>query len=159
MDNMKKKIYIAGCGGMLGEAFYKYFNSDYIIKCTDIDVNEKWLSYLDFREFDNYQKDVEDFNPDYLFHIGAFTNLEFCEENIDDTYTTNTLSVENAVLIANKLNIPLLYISTAGIFDGKKEFYDDWDLPNPLGTYARSKYMGERYVCENAKRFLVEQVG
>ena len=159
MDNMKKKIYIAGCGGMLGEAFYKYFNSDYIIKCTDIDVNEKWLSYLDFREFDNYQKDVEDFNPDYLFHIGAFTNLEFCEENIDDTYTTNTLSVENAVLIANKLNIPLLYISTAGIFDGKKEFYDDWDLPNPLGTYARSKYMGERYVCENAKRFLICRAG
>ena len=25
---------------MLGEAFYKYFNSDYILKCTDIDVNE-----------------------------------------------------------------------------------------------------------------------
>ena len=69
------------------------------------------------------------------------------------------MSVENAVLIANKLNIPLLYISTAGIFDGKKEFYDDWDLPNPLGTYARSKYMGERYVCENAKRFLICRAG
>lgn len=156
---MKKKIYIAGCGGMLGEAFYKHFKSDFILKCTDIDVNEKWISFLDFREFDNYKKDVEDFNPDYLFHIGAYTNLEFCEKNIDDTYNTNTLSVENAVLIANKLNIPLLYISTAGIFDGKKELYDDWDLPNPLGTYARSKYMGERYVCENAKRFLVCRAG
>jgi dTDP-4-dehydrorhamnose reductase len=52
-----------------------------------------------------------------------------------------------------------LYISTAGIFDGGKELYDDWDLPNPLGVYARSKYMGERYVCENAKRFLVCRAG
>jgi hypothetical protein len=24
---------------------------------------------------------------------------------------------------------PLLYISTAGIFDGAKDTYDDWDLP------------------------------
>jgi dTDP-4-dehydrorhamnose reductase len=67
--------------------------------------------------------------------------------------------VENAVYIANDLDIPLLYISTAGIFDGKKELYDDWDMPNPLGVYARSKYMGERYVCENAKRFLVCRAG
>ena len=156
---MKKKIYIAGCGGMLGEAFYKQFRSDFDLKCSDIDVNEKWLSFLDFRDFNAYKKDVEDFNPDYLFHIGAYTNLEFCEKNIDDTYNTNTLSVENAVIIANNLNIPILYISTAGIFDGKKELYDDWDLPNPLGIYARSKYMGERYVCENADRYLVCRAG
>ena len=144
---------------MLGEAFYKQFRSDFDLKCSDIDVNEKWLSFLDFRDFNAYKKDVEDFNPDYLFHIGAYTNLEFCEKNIDDTYNTNTLSVENAVIIANNLNIPILYISTAGIFDGQKELYDDWDLPNPLGIYARSKYMGERYVCENADRYLVCRAG
>ncbi len=156
---MKKKIYMAGCGGMLGEAFYENFKNDFELKCTDKDVNEDWLSFLDFRDNDAYVNDVESFNPDYLFHIGAYTDLEFCEKNPDDTYLTNTLSVENAVLIANKLNIPLLYISTAGIFDGKKELYDDWDMPNPLGVYARSKYMGERYVCENSDRFLVCRAG
>jgi dTDP-4-dehydrorhamnose reductase len=67
--------------------------------------------------------------------------------------------VENAVYIANELDIPLLYISTAGIFDGKKEVYDDWDQPNPLGVYARAKYMGERFVVENAKRYLVCRAG
>ena len=45
---MTKKIYIAGSGGMLGDAFYKVFSKDYNIKCTDIDVNENWLSSLDF---------------------------------------------------------------------------------------------------------------
>jgi dTDP-4-dehydrorhamnose reductase len=156
---MIKKIYIAGCGGMLGEAFYTQFKNDYEIKCTDKDVNEEWLSFLDFRDFEAYKKDVMDFKPDYLFHLGAYTDLEFCEQNADDAYLTNTLAVENAVYIANELNIPLLYISTAGIFDGKKEFYDDWDLPNPLGVYARSKYMGERYVIENARRYLVCRAG
>ena len=37
--------------------------------------------------------------------------------------------------------------------------YDDWDMPNPLGVYARSKYMGERFVCENADRFVICRAG
>lgn len=156
---MKKKIYIAGCGGMLGEAFYRQFKDDYILKCTDKDVNEDWLTFLDFRDFEAYKKDVKDFNPDYLFHLGAFTDLEYCELHPDETYENNTIAVEGAVYIANKLNIPILYISTAGIFDGKKELYDDWDQPNPLGVYARSKYMGERFVVENANRYLVCRAG
>jgi len=144
---------------MLGEAFYHQFKDFYDLKCTDKDVNEPWLSFLDFRDLDAYRKDVMAFKPDYLFHLGAYTNLEFCEQNVDDTYATNTMSVENAVYLANELDIPILYISTAGIFDGEKELYDDWDLPNPLGVYARSKYMGERYVAENAKRFLICRAG
>jgi dTDP-4-dehydrorhamnose reductase len=156
---MRKKIYIAGCGGMLGEAFYTQFKNDYELKCTDKDVNEDWLSFLDFRDLEAYKKDVNEFKPDYLFHLGAYTDLEYCEQNAEDTYLTNTLSVENATYIANSLDIPLLYISTAGIFDGKKDLYDDWDLPNPLGVYARSKYMGERFVLENATRFLVCRAG
>ena len=91
--------------------------------------------------------------------MGAFTDLEYCEKNLDDTYRTNTLSVENAVYISNELNIPLLYISTAGIFDGKKDYYDDWDQPNPLGAYARSKYVAEKYVSENSNRFLICRAG
>ena len=154
-----KKIYIAGCGGMLGEAFYTQFKETYELKCTDKDVNEEWLSFLDFRDFEAYKKDVLDFKPDYLFHLGAYTDLEYCEENSDDTYNTNTLSVENAVSIANELNIPLLYISTAGIFDGGKDLYDDWDTPNPLGVYARAKYMGERFVVENVQKHLVCRAG
>ena len=156
---MKKKIYIAGCGGMLGQAFYEKFRQEYDVKCTDIDVNEDWLSFLDFRDFEKYKKDVVDFKPDYLFHLGAYTDLEFCEENVEDTYDTNTTSVENAVYISNELDIPLLYISTAGIFDGQKDIYDDWDTPNPLGAYGRSKYMGERFVLENSNRSLVCRAG
>ena len=52
---------------MLGEAVYKQFKDDYMLKCTDIDVNDNWLSYLDFREFETYSKDVVDFKSDWLF--------------------------------------------------------------------------------------------
>jgi len=154
-----KKIFIAGGGGMLGEAFYQKFKNEYEILITDKDVNEDWITHLDFRNYDDYLSSVVKFSPNYLFHLGAYTDLEFCEKNSDDTYNTNTISVEYAVNIANDLNIPILYISTAGIFDGEKDLYDDWDSPNPLGVYARSKYMGEKYVVENAKRYLVCRAG
>lgn len=144
---------------MLGDAFYHKFRPDYDLKCTDKDVNCDWLTFLDFRDLAAYRKDVEDFAPDYLFHLGAYTDLEYCELHPEDTYATNTMSVENAVYISNKLDIPLLYISTAGMFDGAKELYDDWDLPNPLGHYARSKYAGELFVVNNSRRHLVCRAG
>jgi len=156
---MKKKIYIAGCGGMLGEAFHKIFGGEFELKCTDIDLNESWISYLDFRDYNAYIRDVVGFNPDYLFHLGAYTDLEFCETHQDDAYATNTIAVENAVYIANKLDIPLLYISTAGIFDGSKDTFDDWDKPNPLGHYARSKYAGEVFVQNGCRRHLICRAG
>ena len=144
---------------MLGEAFYEKFRKDYNLKCTDIDVNEKWLTYLDFRDHIAYKKDVSDFKPDWLFHLGAYTDLEYCEQYEEETYETNTVSVRHAVRIANELSITMLYISTAGIFDGKKDMYDESDIPNPIGHYAKSKYLGEKYVIENAKSYLICRAG
>jgi dTDP-4-dehydrorhamnose reductase len=144
---------------MLGEAFYKQFTPSNTLRCTDKDVNEEWLSYLDFRDGEAYRRDVAAFKPDYLFHLGAHTSLEYCELHPDDAYATNTLPVEDAVYICNQLDIPLLYISTAGIFDGKKDTYDDWDLPQPLGHYARSKYMGELFVSQNCKSYIICRAG
>ena len=159
MTATRKKIYMAGCGGMLGEAFHKQFGDAYELKCTDKDVNEPWLSLLDFRDHDAYAADVTAFKPDYLFHLGAYTDLEYCETHVEDTYATNTMAVENATYIANRLDIPLLYISTAGIFDGSKDTFDDYDLPNPLGHYARSKYAGEQFVQRHARTHLICRAG
>ncbi len=156
---MKKKIFLSGVGGMLGEAFYKVFSKNYDLKCTDINVNEKWLEYLDFRDAEKYSLLVEKFNPDYLFHIGAYTDLEFCEKNQEETFKTNTESVKTAVGISNNKSIPLLYISTAGIFDGKKNSYDEEDAPKPIGTYATSKYEAEKFVIQNSKKFLICRAG
>ncbi len=144
---------------MLGLAFYKEFKSEFKLKCSDIDVNEKWLSYLDFRNFKDYEKDVRSFSPDFLFHLGAHTNLEFCEQNPEDTYLTNTESVKHAVRISNDLQIPLLYISTAGIFDGNKDLYDESDTPNPLGHYAKSKYQAEIHVQETSNEYIICRAG
>lgn len=153
------KIYMAGVGGMLGEALHKVLGETHELMCTDIDLNAPWLEYSDFRDFRDYEAKVAAFKPDMLLHIGAHTDLEYCENNPDDAYRTNTLAVENAVTLAEAHGIPLVYISTAGIFDGNKERYDDWDQPNPLGVYARAKYMGEVVVQRRVSRHYIFRAG
>ncbi len=154
-----KKIYIAGAGGMLGEAFYEHFSKSNQVICSDKNSHDKWLSILDFRDTKKYHYEVKNFQPDYLFHLGAMTDLEECENDKDNAYLTNYLSVEDACDISNDLDIPILYISTAGIFDGKKENYNDWDTPNPLGVYASSKYLGELTVKEKTNKHFIFRAG
>lgn len=154
-----KKVYIAGCGGMLGEAFYKVFNNDFECRFTDKDVNSEWLEYLDFRDIKAYEEDVKSFGPDILIHLGAYTSLEYCDTNEMDALNNNVTSLETAVHLSNYLNIPLLFISTAGIFDGAKNQYDDWDKPGPLGVYARTKVLAEDYITKNANKYFVMRAG
>ena len=84
---------MSGCGGMLGDAFYHVFKNSYNLKCTDINISEDWLSFLDFRDIDSYRNCVENFQPDYLFHIGAHTDLEFCEKKYRKIHTLQILSL------------------------------------------------------------------
>lgn len=153
------KYFLAGSAGMLGTDIYRCLNKAADCFVGDINTADKHVRYLDFRSKENYEDLVDQFSPNILFHIGAHTDLEYCETNEYDCYSTNSTSVEYAVEIANKRNIKLVYISTAGIFDGNKEVYDEYDIPNPLGNYARSKYHGERFVELHCNNYLIVRAG
>jgi dTDP-4-dehydrorhamnose reductase len=71
------------------------------------------------------------------------TDLEVCEEQDDAAWLTNGFGAENAAVVAARFGIPIIHISTAGIFDGSKEIFTDFDQPNPMCVYAKSKYYGE----------------
>ena len=55
MLSERKRIYMAGAGGMLGEGFRDALDDRHELRCTDKDVNANWLSFLDFRDFDAYR--------------------------------------------------------------------------------------------------------
>ena len=152
---MSERLLITGCGGMLGSSVYARSVEEYgkdNVLATDIDLNENWLSELDVRDIFAAEKIFESFKPTLVFHLAALTDLEYCEHNQDDAWATNALGAENIALLAREHGIPMVYISTAGIFGGEKEFYTDFDTPNPLSYYAKSKYHGEQFV----ERFVPE---
>ena len=143
MIHFNNKIVITGCGGMLGEAVYREFKNISDVYASDIDCNESWLDFLDVSLEQDVIDYLEKIRPDYIIHLAAKTDMEYCERNSDDAYFTNRDGVSYIVKYANKYSIPLVYISTAGIFDGKKDFYTENDRPNPLSIYGKSKYEGE----------------
>ncbi len=155
----KTKVYIAGCGGMLGDAVYHTFNSECIVKATDINLTESWLEKADVRNYNEMKKSIEEFGPDLIINLAALTDLEYCEKNQEETWLTNALGPENIGLIANSLDIPLVYISTAGIVDGLQDVYNDFDKPNPLSIYAKAKYHGELFTQSHVDKFYVFRAG
>ncbi|HBS85597.1 MAG: NAD(P)-dependent oxidoreductase [Bacteroidetes bacterium GWF2_38_335] len=155
-----QKVLITGCGGMLGDAVYAEFSKNYSqVMATDINLTENWLTYLDVREIDQCEKAFDTFKPDIVLHLAALTDLEFCENDPDNTWKTNALGTENIALLAKKHNATMVYISTAGVFDGNQEYYNDFDQPNPLNYYAKSKYHGEVFVQRYLEKFFIFRAG
>ncbi len=138
------KLYVLGCGGMLGDAVYKHFTKEgHDVLATDLYRSEPWLSAVDVREYHSMHYDMSEFNPDVIVNLAALTDLEYCEGNVSESVHTNAGGSGNCALLASKFDIPYVYISTAGIFDGKEERYDDFAVPNPMCVYGKTKYWGE----------------
>lgn len=160
--NNKEKILIVGCGGMLGKAMYEKAIEKYgagAVLATDIDLNEPWLSFLDVRDIQAYENTIKEWMPTIIFHLAALTDLEYCEKNTEDAWVTNALGAENAAILSRKYNALLVYVSTAGVFGGEKEVYNDFDTPNPLSYYAKSKYHGEQFVEKYLEKYFVFRAG
>lgn len=144
---------------MLGEAIYHLFNSIGEVKATDIDLNEPWLSFADVRDFNQMSKSIREFNPDVIINLAALTDLELCEREPENAWLTNGLGAENLGLIASQLDVPYIYISTAGIFNGDKDVYNDFDKPDPISCYAKAKYYGECFVRQYVRKHYVVRAG
>lgn len=153
------KVFITGCGGMLGEAVFDLLKNQVKILATDKDVNDSFLSYCDIRDSRHLSKMIKEFNPDIIFHLAALTDLEYCERHRLEAYEVNAKATEYIASICRDLKIPMVYISTAGIFDGKKEFYIDDDGPNPINVYGKTKYEGERAVQRICPKHFIFRAG
>lgn len=151
-------VVITGCGGMLGEAVHGVFKDVCNARFSDIDLNAPWLEKLDIRVASEVAAYLDEVKPDYIVHLAALTDMEYCELNPEDAYATNTAGVQHVADYAKENNIPLLYISTAGIFDGEKDEYSENDIPNPLSVYGKSKYGGE-LVAKSVPKSIVIRAG
>lgn len=157
---IKDKVLITGCGGMLGEAVYSVFSKKYEnVYATDIDLNTRWLQKMDVSDIVQCEDVFKRVKPDIVLHLAALTDLEYCESNQEEAWKTNALGAENIALLSKRYDCIMVYISTAGIFDGEKEYYTDFDTPNPLNYYGASKYHGECFVQNYLTKYFVFRAG
>ena len=155
------KCLVTGANGMLGTALCPLLSENgYEVFATDINISNINIELLDVRDFDNGKKYINKVKPDIIFHLAAETDVDKCEIEIEHAYKTNVLGTENIALICQIKNIPMVYISTCSVFDGKKrEPYNEFDIPNPISVYSKTKWEGEKIVSKLLNRFFIFRAG
>ena len=136
------RIFIAGANGMLGTTLKSLIDNNKLF-LTDKELSEN-IVYCDIRDLKHVTEIVNQYNPDIILNFAALVDLEYCEQEKDDCYLTNTIAAIHLFNLCKDKNIPYIFISTAGIFGNDKEFYTEQDAPYPLSTYGKSKYYTEQ---------------
>lgn len=82
--------------------------------------------------------------PDVIVHAAAWTAVDACEADPDRALAVNALGTRHLAEAAHRWPAHLVYVSTDYVFDGRADQpYVEWDRPNPLSAYGRSKLGGE----------------
>jgi dTDP-4-dehydrorhamnose reductase len=108
---------------------------------------------LDVTDFAQVVAVLEGQAPDAVLHLAAETNVDLCEQEPDHAYRLNALGTRNVAQACAQLDVPLVYISSAQVFDGEKhEPYHEFDATAPRTVYGRSKLAGEEFVRQFVPR-------
>jgi dTDP-4-dehydrorhamnose reductase len=146
------KVLVTGAKGMLGTDIVKYLSDEHEV--AGVDIND-----FDIANIEITLARVLQIAPDIIIHAAAYTDVDGCELDIDTAYRVNAIGTQSIALACQNLDIPLLYISTDFVFDGKKRTpYLEWDTPNPIAVYGASKYAGEQIVTGLLNKFYIVRI-
>ncbi len=146
---VKKRIFIVGANGMLGQHLIKFFSKQDNVQLLGISVEEKpLLSGFDYEQCDITKRDqvkkaLYDFYPDYIINAAAYTNVDQSEIDREVAWKVNVKGVEYLAEVSRVIDAHLIHISSDYVFDGKNGPYLETAKPNPLGYYARTKLASE----------------
>lgn len=88
---------------------------------------------------------MDGLRPDVVVHAASWTAVDACELDPDRAYQVNALGTRHVAEASALVGAHLVYVSTDYVFDGTASRpYLEWDDPNPLSVYGRSKLAGER---------------
>jgi dTDP-4-dehydrorhamnose reductase len=145
-------ILVTGAKGMVGSYLKEVYPKEELY-LTDIEE-------LDICKKEEVFSTIERVRPSMIIHLAAETNVDRCEIEIDHAYRVNFLGTYFIALACQKYDLVMVYISTGGVFDGKKiEPYTEFDTPNPLSIYGKTKLEGEHAVTSLLNRYFIIRAG
>jgi len=164
------KILVTGAAGMLGSGLVPALvDAGHEVTATDKNLRRKLpfgplgpeLTHLDVRDRAEIGDAFDVVRPEFVCHLAAETSLEASEDDPGHAFLTNTIGTKFVAIECARTQIPMAYISTAGVFDGSKESgaYHEWDDANPINVYGRSKFEGERLVESFLDRYYIVRAG
>lgn len=113
---------------------------------TDLDVTNKT---------DVYDCLINE-QPNFVIHLAAMTNVDYCEKNPILTHQVNTLATEYISTACQNIGATLIFVSSIAVFDGEKPSpYLENDVPNPINIYGKSKWEAEKIVEHVPKHYVL----
>lgn len=151
-----KKILVTGCNGQLGRAVRKeYAGEEVTFINTDVTEGEGVLA-LDITDVDAVMELVRREKPDVIINCAAHTNVDLCEKQWDSAYRINAIGPRNLSIAARAVGVKMIHVSTDYVFEGNgKRPYTEFDAPNPISAYGKTKLEGERFVQAFADRYFI----
>ena len=137
------KVLVTGGNGQLGTELAMVLGAagdDALLATSnDLDVSDRELVHQVFGAV----------RPEVVIHAGAWTDVDGCELDPQRAYFINSLGTRHVAEAAHNIGARVVYISTDYVFDGRGTgadgggAYCEWDTPNPMSHYGRSKLGGE----------------
>lgn len=143
------KVLITGSGGLVGSTLMKSLKDHEVIG-----LSKKELDVTVYH--DCYQTIVKRLKPDILIHCAAYTSVDKAEADHVKCNNVNAYGTENIALCCKYLGIPMVYLSTDAVFDGKTTVpYKEDSAPNPQSEYGKSKYQGELAIRKYLHKYFI----
>ncbi|WP_334142036.1 dTDP-4-dehydrorhamnose reductase [Rhabdothermincola sp.] len=139
------RVLITGAGGQVGRELVEVFTAD------GHEVVGFDRASLDLADRDAAMSAICAFEPDAVVNAAAWTAVDACELDPDRAFLVNALGPRYLAEAARVVGAHLVHLSTDYVFDGSKTGpYLEWDQPNPVSVYGRSKLGGEQEVGPTA---------
>ena len=144
------KVLVTGAKGMLGQDLCP------VLEDKGYEVIETGRADLDVTNSEQVNAYLDKTLPAFVIHCAAYTAVDKAEEEQNKAALVNAYGTENIAKYCGKYEIPLIYISTDYVFDGKKKTpYEPDDKTNPINTYGLSKLKGEEAVKKYCQKFYI----
>ncbi len=144
------KILVTGAGGMLATELLPLLEDEghEVLALTRGDA--------DVSHADSLKHSVHAFNPEWIFHLAAYTKVDDCEKEVDHAYLVNAIGSRHVALAAAQCGAGLLALSTDYVFPGdSKRPYREYDAVGPRSVYGASKWAGEQAIREIHPKHLI----
>jgi len=151
-------ILVTGANGMTGSHLTDVYGVESMYR-TDLQESPG-IHVMDIRSIDHVMATMSQVRPDLVIHLAAETDVDLCELQPDHAYRSNMVGTLNMTVACQKYGVDLVYVSTAGLFDGtKKDGYTEFDKPAPVNVYAQAKLEGEKIVQALHPRHYIIRAG
>lgn len=150
------KILVTGAKGQLGHDVVNELTKRNH-KAVGVDIDE-----MDITEAVSVEQVLTDNQPDAVIHCAAWTAVDAAEdeENQENVYLVNAVGTENIAKVCKKLDIPMMYLSTDYVFDGKgtAAWMPDCKDYKPLNVYGQTKLAGELAVSNMLSKYFIVRI-